>query len=62
MEASPWICHICDAKGSGESTACSRCYQVTCAAHLTHRSVYNPQSGLFELQPVCMACALNTEK
>jgi len=57
-ESSAWICHVCDGKGHGESTACALCYQVTCSTHLTHRSTFNPQSGLFELQPVCVACAM----
>ncbi len=53
-----WICHVCDAKGSGESTACSVCYKTTCAAHLRHLTIFNPQSRLYELTPVCMECAV----
>jgi len=52
-----WICHICDATGRGESRACAVCYKTTCALHLQTRSFYNEQSGLYELQPVCLWCA-----
>lgn len=58
MESSPWICHICNHKGLGESVACTKCYQVTCSAHLTHKSVFNQESGLYVLQPICMACSV----
>lgn len=58
MESSPWICHICNHKGLGESVACAQCFQVTCPAHLTHKSVFNRETGLYGLQPVCMACSV----
>ena len=55
---SPWICHVCDFKSTGtESRACSVCYKTTCATHLKKVPTYNPESGLFEIQPVCVFCA-----
>ena len=61
MEAqsgNPWICHVCDGKFQGmESIACSRCFQLTCAAHLRHLPRRHPESGLYLLEPVCVACA-----
>ena len=56
-ESSPWICHVCDSTGRGEAQACARCYMVTCSAHLQLKAVYNTESGLFELQPICLFCA-----
>ena len=56
-ESSPWICHICDATGRGEAQACARCYMVTCPKHLQAKAVYNAESGLYELQAVCLLCA-----
>lgn len=62
-EHSPWICHVCDYRSSAtESTACSVCYKTTCAAHLKHVTTFNAASGLFELQPVCIYCALEKLK
>jgi hypothetical protein len=55
---SPWLCHVCNRKSSGESTACSVCYMTTCFQHLKHRTVLNRESGLYELQPVCVSCEL----
>jgi len=57
-ENTPWMCHICDYKSTGgESTACSVCYKTTCMQHLKHVSVYNSESGLYELRPICLYCA-----
>ncbi len=54
---SPWICHVCDHKSqTGEGVACTVCYKTTCGLHLKHVSAYNPASGLYELQPVCIFC------
>jgi hypothetical protein len=57
MEHSPWICHVCDATATGESTACSVCYKTTCALHLKLLTVFNQESGLYEIAPVCVHCA-----
>lgn len=55
--ASPWICHVCDAKfTTGESQACSVCFKTTCPAHLKTVSIRNADSGLYELHPVCLLC------
>ena len=57
-KSSPWICHICEGKfQGGESIACSRCFKIACAAHLRHIPTRSPQSGLYVLEPVCIACA-----
>lgn len=53
----PWICHVCDGKFQGESIACSRCFKITCAAHLRYLPTRQPDSGLYVLEPVCIACA-----
>jgi len=55
---SPWICHVCNLKSTGESTACSVCYMTTCSRHLQHITSYNRDTGLYELQPVCVNCVL----
>jgi len=55
-EHSPWICHVCDATFTSESTACSLCYKTTCSAHLKRVSLYNRESGLYEIAPVCIWC------
>jgi len=56
--SSPWICHVCGHKShTGEGVACSVCYKITCALHLQHKSSFNPASGLYELQPICLLCA-----
>jgi len=55
---SPWICHVCDFKATGESTACSVCYMTTCSRHLQHIPSLNPASGLYELKPICVHCAV----
>ena len=55
---SPWICHVCNLKATGASTACSVCYMTTCSRHLQHVPHFNRDSGLFELQPICVNCAL----
>ncbi len=57
IESTPWICHVCDYRSSTtESVACSVCYKTTCTAHLQHKSAFNAESGLYELQPVCIYC------
>jgi len=57
-ENTPWICHICDRKfKGGESTACSVCYKTTCSSHLKHVAIFNRESGLYEMRPVCLYCA-----
>lgn len=55
---SPWICHICDASGNGESLTCSNCFMVTCPQHLKHVTSYNAESGLYQLMPICLDCAI----
>jgi len=55
---SPWICHVCNLKSSGESSACSVCYMTTCSRHLKYKTVLNRETGLYELQPVCVECEL----
>jgi hypothetical protein len=57
-EQTRWICHVCDTKATGESNACHLCYKTTCALHLRHQTVFNPQSGLYELLPICVECVL----
>lgn len=52
----PWMCHVCDRTGTGESVACAVCYKTTCKAHLSYRSLFNKESGLYEIQPVCVYC------
>jgi hypothetical protein len=58
MPDSPWICHICDTKGSGESLTCSNCFKVTCAQHIKHVTSYNKETGLYQLMPICLDCAI----
>lgn len=55
---SPWVCHVCDAKGIGESLTCCHCFMVTCAKHLKHVTSYNPDTGLYQLMPICLDCAI----
>ncbi len=56
-ERVPWMCHVCDYRSSSTaSVACSVCYKTTCAVHLKHVQVFNAESGLYELQPVCIHC------
>lgn len=57
-ESGPWLCHICDATGTGESIVCSHCYKVACAQHVKHVTSFNPETGLYQLMPVCLECAL----
>lgn len=52
-----WICHVCDMKARGECRACERCYKTTCSSHLRSVPVYNPESGLYEMQQLCLFCA-----
>jgi hypothetical protein len=55
----PWICHVCDyVSRTGESRACSVCYKTTCSAHLKQVPTFNPETRLYELQPVCVVCSL----
>jgi len=54
---SAWICHVCDYSSNvGEGQTCSECYKITCNQHVTITSVLNPESGLYELKPVCVEC------
>ncbi len=56
-EKSPWMCHVCDyTSNDTEPVACAFCYKVTCAVHLAHKTVKNEETGLFELQPICVEC------
>jgi hypothetical protein len=52
-----WICQVCDATSTSESTACSVCYKTTCAAHLRRVPAYNEQNGQYEIVPVCIFCS-----
>lgn len=54
----PWICHVCDAKGSGQSLTCCNCFKVTCSKHLQHVPSYNRETGLYQLMPICLDCAI----
>jgi hypothetical protein len=56
----PWLCHVCDVKSVGESRTCAACYKTTCDKHLRHVTAYNPKSGLYELQPICLNCAIDS--
>ncbi len=56
--AGPWLCHVCDLKSTGPSKTCSVCYKTTCATHLQHVTAYNPDNGLYQLQPVCLQCTV----
>ncbi|PLY01732.1 MAG: hypothetical protein C0624_09875 [Desulfuromonas sp.] len=58
-EPSPWMCHICDVTSTSESTVCSICFKTTCGLHLKHITVLNKESGLYELQPVCLHCTID---
>jgi hypothetical protein len=54
-----WICHICDfTSSSTESRACSICYKIACSLHLKTVTEFNAESGLYELLPVCVVCAM----
>ena len=57
-QLSPWLCHVCDRTFHDiESTVCSICYKTTCSDHLQRIARFNPNTGLYELQPVCLFCA-----
>ena len=57
IENSPWMCHVCDQYSViGEGITCSECYKLTCREHITTATVFNDQSGLYELKMVCVAC------
>ena len=58
MDASPWLCHVCESKGKGESQSCSLCYMTTCAEHLRKVSMFNPETGLYEILPICLDCTI----
>lgn len=55
---SPWLCAICGDRGEGEGSACALCYMVVCPSHLQRQPVFNAETGLYELQPVCSCCRL----
>ncbi len=55
-----WLCHVCEYKSTGQSRACAACFKTTCDKHLRHVTVYNSGSGLYELQPICLHCALES--
>ncbi|PLX99010.1 MAG: hypothetical protein C0623_10555 [Desulfuromonas sp.] len=58
-EKSPWICHVCDYTSTDtEPVACAFCYKVTCATHLAHKTMLNKETGLYELQPICVECQI----
>ena len=57
-EQSPWICHVCDKRGAGDSMICSACYRTTCRDHLKRVSVYNNQSRLYEITWRCVFCTM----
>lgn len=53
----PWMCHVCDYSSNvGEGLVCSECFKITCNQHMTIVSVLNPESGLYELNPICVEC------
>jgi len=54
---SPWICHICNFQARTPSRVCGLCYMTTCTTHLQTLSRFNPETGLYELLPVCLSCA-----
>lgn len=57
-EHSAWLCHVCDYKSQGgQSVACSVCFKTTCSTHLQHVPVFNEETGLYEIRPVCVLCA-----
>ena len=58
---SPWLCHICDATSTTESQTCSVCYKVACSAHLRKISIFNKESGIYEIRPVCVMCGFAEE-
>lgn len=61
-EKSPWLCHICDYRSTvGEGPVCAECYKVTCRPHLTVATVLNNDSGLYELQQICLECQLRKQ-
>lgn len=58
-ESSPWLCHICDYRSNiSEGLTCAECYKICCRQHVTVATVLNPQSGLYELQQICIECQL----
>lgn len=62
-EKSPWICHLCDHTGHGtEGRACSECFKIACARHMTIVSILNQASGLYELKRVCSACQFKAQR
>ena len=58
-EKSPWMCHVCDyTSDSTEPIACALCYKIACSSHIVHKTVLNEESGLYELQPICVDCSI----
>ncbi len=56
-ENSRWLCHVCGYSSDiGTGQACAECYKICCRQHLTVTGVYNPESGLYELQQICVEC------
>lgn len=54
---SAWMCHVCDYSSNiGAGQVCSECYKITCNQHTTICSVFNAESGLYELKPICVEC------
>jgi hypothetical protein len=62
FEPSPWICHVCGHTSTvGEGIACDQCYKIACRRHLVVASIYNPDSGLYELKQICVDCQLRKQ-
>ena len=59
-EGGYWLCHVCELKSIGKSRVCAACFKTTCDKHLRHVTAYNPASGLYELQPICLHCAIES--
>jgi hypothetical protein len=56
-EKGPWRCHICGYCSTiGEGLVCSECYRICCNDHITTATVYNEDSGLYELKLICVQC------
>jgi len=57
---SAWMCHICDySSTTEEAIACASCYKIACRKHLRTSSIYNQQTGLYEIARVCALCQLD---
>ncbi len=58
-ESSPWLCHVCnESSTTEEGIACATCFKIACRRHLRTSTVYNPQTGLYEIARVCVLCQL----